>query len=59
METATRRTGLLGVWEVLIAVVMRAVTAERFAIRVEVRTGVAAAMLGGWPVDGVVMAMQC
>lgn len=56
METATRRTGFLGAVEEATAVVMRAVTAERFAIRVEVRAGVAA-ILGVWPVDGVVMAL--
>jgi hypothetical protein len=47
---------LLGAVEEAMAAVMRAVTAERFAIRVEVRAGVAA-ISGVWPVDGVVMAV--
>lgn len=56
LETATRRTGLVGSWEWAVAVVMRVVTAAMLERRVEVRAGVAA-MLGGAFVDGVVMAI--
>lgn len=55
METATRRTGFVGVGERVDAVVTRVVTAARLESSVEVRAGVAV-MLGS-VVDGVVMAV--
>lgn len=55
METATSRTGFVGVGERVDAVVMRAATAARLERRVEVRAGVAVMLRSG--VDGVVMAV--
>ena len=55
LETATSRTGFVGVGEWVVAVAMLFVTAARLERRVEVRAGVAAML--GVVVDGVVMAM--
>ena len=57
LETATSRTCLAGFGDCAAAVLIRAVTAERFAINAEVRAGVAT-MLGTWS-TGVVMAVKC
>lgn len=52
LETATRRMGLVGVGEWIAALLIWAVTAERFEMSAEVRAGVAA-MLEGVLVSGV------